>query len=143
MSTPPRDSATVVKALAALATLAVLLVGVPTLLIVLGAYPHALPTGSGVYRMLTQRDTGPLLQAVLSLLVWLIWALFVVATVREGSAAVRSHGAAIAAPFTGLGAVSVPAAHLVHTALALFIVTPVMLTATTATSTDVRLPAPP
>ncbi|MFZ0158698.1 MAG: LysM peptidoglycan-binding domain-containing protein, partial [Kineosporiaceae bacterium] len=143
MSTPPRGIATVIKALAALSILTVLLVGVPVLLIVLGAYPHTVATGSQVVATLTQRDTGPLLQAVLTLLVWLTWALFALATIREGLAAVRSRGAAVASPFTGLGAVSVPAAYLVHTALALFVVSPVLLTATaTATVADVTPPPP-
>ena len=129
---PRRSIAGTLRSLTALLVLVALVAGVPVLLIALGAYPQSVPSSSDVVRALTHRDTGPVIQAVLTVLVWATWAVFVTATIRETVAAVRSRGAATAPPVPGFAAASVPASALVHAALALVFVTPVLLTASAA-----------
>lgn len=126
---PARTPATIAKAVGALLVLLTLLIAVPALLIALGAYPHALPSLDGLVTAITQQDSGPLLQTILTCAVWAAWAVFALAVGRETLAAIRTRGTGIASPITGLGAVSIPAASLVHTAAALFIATPVALSA--------------
>ena len=138
-----RSLAGTARSLAALAALIALVAGTPLLLVALGGYPQSIPTGADLVRVATQRDTGPVLQGVLTVLVWSAWAVFVTATIREAVAAVRSRGAATARPLPGFAVVSVPAAALVHTALALVFVAPVLLTAAPPAAAHTRPTTPP
>ncbi len=81
--------------LAALVTLAVLVLGVPVLLATLAGnpLPHTLPNLHEIGHALTARDNGQLFLRVLSVVAWAAWAAFTLSVLVEIPAAIRRRPA--------------------------------------------------
>jgi nucleoid-associated protein YgaU len=119
------------KALAALTALLAVIVGVPLVLAGIGGLPHALPSMHAIADSLRSKDnTGAYFRIAGAAVVWIAWAIFTAATVKEVAASIRFHGPRPAAPRTGLSRVG-PAA-LVAMIAVLFAAAPVAGTAAQA-----------
>lgn len=101
--------ARVVRGLGALALLLGVVLGVPVLLVSLGLVPTALPSLHEVGAVLSSRDDGQVLRAVLAAGAWFCWLVFTLATVAEAWALLRSRPAP---RLPGLGGVQGPVAAL-------------------------------
>ena len=122
--------ATIVKGLGSALLLALVVVGVPSVLIRVGAFPSSIPDLPSLWRAATGPDTSNrAVFAVLAALVWLSWASFTTSVLREIGAAIRSRGARPARPLPGLSWSAHPAALLVAAVVAMFVAAP-LLTAT-------------
>jgi LysM repeat protein len=114
--------ARVAAGLGALIALTAVIVGVPTLLVTIGAIPHDIPTMHHVWVSLTSRDNGQLLGVVLAAGVWICWALFVIATIPE---VVCAFGRRPTPRLPGLAAFQRPAAALITAIVFMLTVTPI------------------
>jgi LysM domain len=126
-----RAAGRLLKALAALAALLAVIVGVPVVLAGIGGLPHALPSVHAIADSLRNKDTtGAYFRIAGAAVVWIAWAIFTAATVKEVAASIRFHGPRPTAPRTGLARVG-PAA-LVAMIAVLFAAAPVAGTAAQA-----------
>jgi DNA-binding SARP family transcriptional activator len=109
--------------IAALLTLAVLVIGLPLALYRLGGspLPSHLPTGSQVSRALLHRDSASLVLAAVRDVSWVAWALFTVAVLAEAQAVIRRR----TAPRLWLGGLQGTAGRLVALAALTFTAAPV------------------
>lgn len=98
------------KGVGALVVLLAAVIGVPVLLVALGAAPAHLPTGHDVTTALTSRDDGHLVGVVLAAGAWICWALFTLSALPE-IVGVLAHRPVVRLP--GLGAFQRPAGALV------------------------------
>ena len=88
--TAPRVGVRLIKAVAALAALLAVIVGVPALLIAIGAVPHGLPSVHAAVDSLTRKDdTGAYFRTAGAAVVWIAWAVFTAVTVKEVAASIR------------------------------------------------------
>ncbi|GHE06879.1 LysM peptidoglycan-binding domain-containing protein [Klenkia taihuensis] len=85
--------ARVMRGLGALALLFGVVAGVPFLLVFLGLGPMAAPSVHEVGAVLTSRDDGQVLRAVLAAGAWFCWLVFTLATAAEVWALIRSRPA--------------------------------------------------
>ncbi|WP_299521104.1 LysM peptidoglycan-binding domain-containing protein [uncultured Serinicoccus sp.] len=123
----------VLTGLGALLVLAVILVGLPVVLIALGGnpLPSSLPDLGQLRDVLTTRDDGTVVLAAAKVLGWLVWAAFAVSILVEIPAQLRG----VKAP--QLPALSLPQSTthgLVAAALALFLTAPAAVNAATPAS---------
>ncbi|MFJ5035630.1 LysM peptidoglycan-binding domain-containing protein [Streptomyces sp. NPDC088560] len=80
----------VVRGLCALAVLALLLVGVPWMLLTIGALPRTLPSWDGVHDAVMRPDDGSGLMVLLTVAAWITWLWLVIPVLLEiGAVAVR------------------------------------------------------
>ncbi|MFJ8015005.1 LysM peptidoglycan-binding domain-containing protein [Streptomyces sp. NPDC096339] len=84
---------TIVRALLALVTLAVLVAGVPYALLAVGVLPDHLPSLDEVVTALTSPDSGSLFLGAITLIGWYGWITFVISVVLETGAALRHRSA--------------------------------------------------
>jgi nucleoid-associated protein YgaU len=140
---PARPATRLLKALVALTALLAVIVGVPVVLVGIGGLPHALPSVHAIADSLRSKDnTGAYFRIAGAAVVWIAWAVFTGATVKEVTASIRFHGPRPAAPRTGLSRVG-PAA-LVAMIAVLFAAAPVAGTAAQAhAATAPAFPATP
>jgi LysM repeat protein len=116
--------------LAAAVVLLTTVVGVPTLLVAIGAAPTSVPSLEQVrHALLVQDQNMAVVFAVLAAIVWFCWAAFTLSTVREIVAAIRTRGRGSARPLPGLEWVGRPAAQLVAAVVLLFVSAPVFISA--------------
>jgi LysM repeat protein len=97
------------RGLGALAVLVGVVVGTPALLVALHLVPTAVPSIHEIGAVLSARDDGQLLRAVLAAGVWVCWLIFTLVTGAEIWARIRSHPAP---RVPGLGGVQGPVAAL-------------------------------
>src|SRR5665811_2086302 len=110
-------------------------VGVPTLLVAIGAAPTSVPSLEQVrHALLVQDQNMAVVFAVLAAIVWFCWAAFTVSTVREIAAAIRTRGRGSARPLPPLEWVGRPAAQLVAAVVLLFVAAPGLISATAPTA---------
>jgi LysM repeat protein len=125
---PPQAGIRLIRALAALAVLLVVIIGVPVVLAVIGAVPHGVPSMREVAQSLRSRDdTGQYFRIAGAAVVWIAWAVFTIGTAKEVAASIRFRGPRPSLPRRGLARLA-PAA-LVATIAMLFVVAPIALTA--------------
>ena len=126
-----RITAGLAAALALLATV----VGVPALLVVIGAAPTSVPSlEQARHALLTPDPNMAVVFAVLAGVVWFCWAAFTVSTVREIAAAIRTRGRGSASPLPHLEWVGRLAAQLVAAVVLLFVAAPGLISATAPTA---------
>jgi nucleoid-associated protein YgaU len=124
--------------LAAALVLLTTVVGVPTLLVAIGAAPTSVPSLGQVRRALLVQDQNmAVVFAVLAAIVWFCWAAFTMSTVREIAAAIRTRGRGSARPLPRLEWVGRPAAQLVAAVVLLFVSAPVFISATAPSASAV------
>ena len=121
--------ARIAAGLGALIALTAVIVGVPTLLVAIGAIPHDIPTMHHVWVSLTSRDNGQLLGFVLAAGVWICWALFVIATIPEVLCAFARRPTP---KLPGLAVFQRPAAALITAIVFMLAVTPIGMGKTAA-----------
>jgi hypothetical protein len=122
-----RITAGLTAALVLLATV----VGVPALLLAIGAAPTAVPSLEQVRHALLASDQNmAVVFAVLAAIVWFCWAAFTLSTLREIVVAIRTRGHGSARPLPRLEWVGRPAAQLVAAVVLLFISAPGLISAT-------------
>lgn len=93
MNAPPRTHRRLLVALAAALTLAAILIGLPLLAAALGGLPHQLPTWSQVQASMRRRDNGAgYFKIAAFVIIWIAWAYYLLATVRETAASIRARG---------------------------------------------------
>ena len=124
--------------LAAALVLLTTVVGVPTLLVAIGAAPTSVPSLEQVrHALLVQDQNMAVVFAVLAAIVWFCWAAFTLSTVREIAAAIRTRGRGSARPLPALEWVGRPAAQLVAAVVLLFVSAPVFISATAPSASAV------
>jgi LysM repeat protein/DNA-binding SARP family transcriptional activator len=111
----------ILKGVAALLLLTAVIIGVPVLLISIGAVPHHAPSLSQVRTALSAQDDGRILYLVLAVGVWTCWALFTATTAVEAIAAVRGG---VARSIRGLAVFQHPVTGLVSSIAILFTAAP-------------------
>jgi len=117
----------IAKGLGSALLLALIVVGLPAVLIRVGALPSSVPDLSSVWRAATGPDTsGRAVFAVLAALVWLLWAAFTISVLREIGAAIRTRGHRPVRPVPGLTWSARPAALLVTAIVAMFVAAPLL-----------------
>ena len=118
--------------LAAAVVLLATVVGVPALLLAIGAAPTSMPSPEQVRHALFVPDQSmAVVFAVLAAIVWFCWAAFTLSTLREVVAAIRTRGHGSARPLPRLEWVGRPAAQLVAAVVLLFVSAPGLISATT------------
>jgi len=122
---------TIAKGLGSLLVIALIVVGVPLVLVRIGAVPTTVPTLTGIWEGLSRPDlTGQGgVFVVLAILVWGCWAAFTLSLLREIPAAIRSRGRRAARPLPGLSWSARPAALLVAAIVAVFVAAPLLTAA--------------
>jgi len=121
--------------LAAAVALLATVVGVPALLVAIGAAPTSVPSLEQVRRALLVPDQSmAVVFAVLAAVVWFCWAAFTLSTFREIAAAIRTRGHGSARPLPRLEWVGRPAAQLVAAVVLLFVSAPGLISATAPTA---------
>ena len=106
-------------------------VGVPALLVAIGAAPTSVPSLEQVRHALLASDQNmAVVFAVLAAIVWFCWAAFTLSTLREIVAAIRTRGHGSARPLPRLEWVGRPAAQLVAAVVLLFVSAPGLISAT-------------
>ncbi len=121
--------------LAAAVVLLAAVVGVPALLVAIGAAPTSVPSlGQVRHALLVQDQNMAVVFAVLAAVVWFCWAAFTVSTAREIAAAIRTHGRGSARPLPRMEWVGRPAAQLVAAVVLLFVSAPALISATAPTA---------
>jgi len=117
--------------LAAAVVLLATIVGVPALLLAIGAAPTSVPSPEQVRHALFVPDQNmTVIFAVLAGIVWFCWAAFTLSTLREITAAIRTRGHGSARPLPRLEWVGRPAAQLVAAVVLLFVSAPALISAT-------------
>jgi len=117
--------------LAAAVVLLATVVGVPALLLAIGAAPTSMPSLEQVRHALFVPDQNmAVVFAVLAAIVWFCWAAFTLSAAREIVAAIRTRGHASARPLPRLEWVGRPAAQLVAAVVLLFVSAPGLISAT-------------
>ncbi len=121
----------IAKGLGSLLVIVLIVVGVPLVLVRIGAFPGAVPTPSGIWEAVSRPDlTGQGgVFVVLASLIWGCWAAFTLSLLREIPAAIRSRGQRAAAPLPGLSWSARPAALLVGALVAVFVAAPLLTAA--------------
>jgi LysM repeat protein len=132
MNPAPRNhGAAVLKALIAATVLLAIIAGVPMLLAAIGAVPHTMPSPHQIARSLTgPDDTGQYFRIGGAMFVWIAWAVFTAATVKETAASIRLHGPHPSLPHNH-GLRSLGPAAMVAAIAVLFTAGPAVLTVTT------------
>src|SRR5664280_1407358 len=121
----------ITQGLAAALTLLAAVVGVPALLIAMGAAPTSAPSLDQLRRALFASDPNmTVVFAVLAALVWLCWAGFTLSTVREIGAAIATRGRGSARPLPKMEWFGRPAAQLVAAVVLVFVSAPALISAT-------------
>jgi LysM repeat protein len=125
--------------LSAVALLAVI-VGVPVVLVAIGAVARSVPSPHQLLTSLGNRDeSGAYFRIAAGLAVWVAWAVFTAATIKEAGATIRFRGPRPTAPLHGVGRLG--PAGLVAAIAILFVAAPAGL-ALPATHAGAA-PAPP
>jgi nucleoid-associated protein YgaU len=110
-------------------------VGVPAVLVAIGAVPTSVPSMEQVRHALLVSDQNmAVVFAVLGAIAWFCWAAFTLSTIREIAAAIRTRGRGSARPLPSLEWVGRPAAHLVAAVVLLFVSAPALISATSPTA---------
>jgi nucleoid-associated protein YgaU len=122
---------TIAKGLGSLLVVALIVIGVPLVLVRIGAFPTTVPSLTGIWEGLSRPDlTGQGgVFVVLAILTWGCWAAFTLSLLREIPAAVRSRGQRAARPLPGLSWSARPAALLVAAIVAMFVAAPLLTAA--------------
>jgi nucleoid-associated protein YgaU len=121
--------------LAAALVLLTTVVGVPALLVAIGAAPTSVPSlGQVRHALVVQDENMTVVFAVLAGIVWFCWAAFTFSAVREIAAAIRTRGRGSARPLPALEWVGRPAAQLVAAVVLLFVTAPGLISATAPTA---------
>jgi len=122
---------TIAKGLGSLLVVALIVIGVPLVLVRIGAIPTTVPSLTGIWEGLSRPDlTGQGgVFVVLAILTWGCWATFTLSLLREIPAAVRSRGQRAARPLPGLSWSARPAALLVAAIVAMFVAAPLLTAA--------------
>src|SRR5680860_592345 len=121
----------ITSGLAAGLVLLTTVVGVPALLVAIGAAPTSVPSlGQVRHALLVQDQNMQVVFAVLAAIVWFCWAAFTLSTVREIAAAIRTRGRASARPLPRMEWVGRPAAQLVAAVVLLFVAAPALISVT-------------
>ena len=121
---------TVARGLGSALLLMLILVGVPVVLVRVGAFPSSVPDPASLWRAATGPDpSGRAVFAVLAALVWLAWATFTLSVLRESAAAIRSRGLRPARSLPGLGWSARPAAALIGAIVTMLVAAPVLTAA--------------
>src|SRR5665647_3962823 len=121
--------------LAAAVVLLATVVGVPALLLAIGAAPTSMPSPEQVRHALFVPDQDMVVVfAVLAAIVWFCWAAFTLSTVREIVAAVRTRGRGGARPLPRMEWIARPAAQLVAAVVLVFVSAPGLISATAPTA---------
>ena len=90
---------TIAKGAGSALLLAAVVVGLPAVLLAVGAFPRSLPDLPAVWRSAAGPDTsGRAVFVVLAVLVWGLWAAFTISVLREIGAAIATRGARPARP---------------------------------------------
>jgi nucleoid-associated protein YgaU len=128
-----------VRGIAALIVLAMVVAGVPALMVGLHLVPHSVPSLHQLGQDLKQRDNGQLAVVVIAAGVWICWLLFTLSLVPEIVAAARKRPAH---PLPGLSAFQRPAGSLVAAIAIAFTIAPMIggLTSSRADATPAPLP---
>jgi DNA-binding SARP family transcriptional activator len=139
-----RGPGAVLRGVTAIATLAVLVVGLPLALYKLGGdpMPGHIPSGHRVTTLLMHRDNGSVFLGAVRDVSWMAWALFTAAVVTETQATVRGRRA----PRLRLGGMQNAASWLVAIAALAFTGQPAAVLASAPTSVAVvsaARPSPP
>src|SRR5450759_432631 len=117
--------------LAAAVVLLATVVGVPALLVAIGAAPTAGPSlEQAGHALLASDQNMAVVFGVLAAIVWFCWAAFTLSTLREIVAAIRTRGHGSARPLPRLEWVGRPAAQLVAAVVLLFVSAPGLISAT-------------
>ena len=121
----------IAKGLGSLLVIVLIVVGVPLVLVKIGAFPGAVPTPSGIWEAVSRPDlTGQGgVFVVLAILIWGCWAAFTLSLLREIPPAIRSRGQRAARPLPGLSWSARPAALLVGAIVAVFVAAPLLTAA--------------
>jgi LysM repeat protein len=121
---PRRTPATLLRGLAAALLLVLLTVGVPIVMVRIGAYPHGRVDLGGLWDLLLRPGDGGVTLG-LTVGVWVCWAIFTVDVVREAVDAIRTRGVIVrpsrGGPFAGV------ATQLVQAVAVLFLAAPIAL----------------
>jgi nucleoid-associated protein YgaU len=118
---------TVVKGLGSALLLAAFIVGVPAVMVRIGAFPSTVPDLPAMWQAAIRPDTGNrAVFAVLAVLVWVAWALFTLSVLREIGTAIRTRGERSARPVRGLTWSARPAEILVAAIVAVFVAAPLL-----------------
>ncbi len=116
---------TVVKGLGSALLLAAFIVGVPAVMVRIGAFPSTVPDLPAMWQAAIRPDTGNrAVFAVLAVLVWVAWASFTLSVLREIGTAIRTRGERSARPVRGLTWSARPAEILVAAIVAVFVAAP-------------------
>src|SRR5664280_2347293 len=122
----------ITQGLAAALALLGAVVGVPAVLVAIGAAPTSVPSLDQVRRaVLVQDQNMTVVFAVLAAIVWFCWAAFTVSTLQEIGAAIATRGRGSARPLPRLEWVGRPAAQLVAAVVLVFVSAPGLISATT------------
>jgi nucleoid-associated protein YgaU len=125
----------ITQGLAAALALLGAVVGVPAVLVAIGAAPTSVPSLDQVRRaVLVQDQNMTVVFAVLAAVAWLCWAAFTASTVREIAAAIATRGRRSARPLPKMEWVGRPAAQLVAAVVLVFVSAPGLISATTPTA---------
>src|SRR5664280_3233608 len=122
----------ITQGLAAALALLGAVVGVPALLVAIGAAPTSVPSLDQVRRAVFVQDQNlTVVFAVLAAVVWFCWAAFTVSTAREVVAAIATRGRRSARPLPKMEWVARPAAQLVAAVVLVFVSAPGLISVTT------------
>jgi hypothetical protein len=125
----------ITQGLAAALVLLGAVVGVPAVLVAIGAAPTSVPSLDQVRRAVFVQDQNlTVVFAVLAAVAWFCWAAFTVSTVREIAAAIATRGRRSARPLPKMEWVARPAAQLVAAVVLVFVSAPGLISATTPTA---------
>jgi nucleoid-associated protein YgaU len=117
--------------LAAAVVLLATVVGVPALLVAIGAAPTSVPSLEQTRHALLASDQNmAVVFGVLAAIVWFCWAAFTLSTLREVVATIRTRGHGSARPLPRLEWIGRPAAQLVAAVVLLFVSAPGLISAT-------------
>ena len=121
--------------IAAVLALIAAIVGIPALLLAIGAAPTSVPSVGHVHHALFVQDQNvAAVFAVLAAVVWFCWAAFTLSTLREIVAAIATHGRGSARPLPRMEWVGRPAAQLVAAVVLVFVSAPGLISATAPTA---------
>jgi len=121
---------TIVRGIGSALLLALVMAGIPWVLVRIGAFPTSVPAPASLWQAAIGPDlSGRAAFTVMAALVWIGWAGFSLSVLREVGAAIRSRGRGPARQVRGLTVPGRPAAYLVTAIVAMFVAAPLLAAA--------------
>jgi len=118
---------TIVRGIGSALLLALVIAGIPWVLVRIGAFPTSVPDPATLWQAAIGPDlSGRAAFTVMAALVWIGWASFSLSVLRELGAAIRSRGRRPARQVRGLAVPGRPAAYLVTAIVAMFVAAPLL-----------------